>query len=453
MAKPKKEYICSVCKNTFTKWTGQCPNCKEWNTLEEVENTTKNSKLVKATPRKLKEIKTEITNRVISGIEEFDRVVGGGIVEDSIIILSAPPGTGKSTLCMMLADKMIGLGKITVYASGEESASQLKNRANRLKLKHIEDIYISDTTSMDEVISLVNEVDADFIIVDSIQTFTLNEFLPSRAGNPTQVMECASVLQDLAKRSSKPRMIIIIGQMNKEDELVGTRALEHLVDTTLILDGDSDESFRMLFAKKNRFGDTGETGFFQMTETGLLSVENPSEFFLTERTTPVNGTALTVLKEGSRPIVIEIESLVTQSFTPYPSRISEAIKKDQLNVLLSILEQHCKMNFFNKNVVIKTQNNIKLKNSDTNLATLMTIASSYYKKPIPLNTVYLSDVGLTGELKKIPNIEMRLKELDRMGYKTAYISKNSNISLLKLKHLKVKQLNTISEVLKDTFDI
>lgn len=452
MAKAKKLYICNSCKSHFSKWTGQCPNCKEWNTLEEVENTKSSSGGTIATLKKLKEVKSEITSRVISGIEEFDRVVGGGMVEDSIIILSAPPGTGKSTLCMMLADKMLGLGKITVYASGEESASQLKNRAIRLDLKNIDDMYISETTCLDSVLILINEVDADFIIVDSIQTFTLNEFLPSRAGNPTQVMECASALQDLAKRSHKPRIVIIIGQMNKEDELVGTRALEHLVDTTLILDGESDESFRMLFTKKNRFGDTGETGFFQMTEKGLLSVDNPSEFFLTERTTPMTGTALTVLKEGSRPIVIEIESLVTQSFTPYPSRISEAMKKDQLNVLLSILEQHCKMNFFNKNVVIKTQNNMKLKSSDTNLAILMTIASSYYKKAIPLNTVFLSDVGLTGELKKIPNLEIRLKELDRMGYETVYISKNSNITSLKLKHLKVKQVNTIAEVLTDVFN-
>lgn len=452
--KNKTQYKCSSCGSVTSKWSGQCPHCKEWNTLEEFEDiiigkTTKIKSASTSKVVKMKDVNISDNNRIKCGISEFDRVVGGGLVDDSVTIMTAPPGTGKSTLCLTLCDEMINQGKTVLYASGEESASQLKSRALRMKLKNIDDIYLSESPCLDDVISSINQVDADFIIVDSIQTFFLTDFLPSRAGNPTQVMECASTLQTIAKHSSKPRMVIIIGQMNKDDELVGHRSLEHLVDTVLVMDGNKDDSFRMLFASKNRFGDTGEIGFFQMTEVGLLPVDNPSEYFLTERDNPVMGTALTVLKEGSRPIIIEIESLVTRTFTSYPMRISEVINKDRLNVLISILEQHCKMNFFDKNVVINTQNNIKLRSSDTNLATIMTIASSYYKKPLPLNSVFLADVGLTGELKKIPNIEMRLKELDRMGYKEVYVSKNTNIQQNNYKSITVKPFNLISEVLND----
>lgn len=318
-----------------------------------------------------------------------------------------------------------------------------------MNLSNMDDIYLSDTPCMNHVADDIIAVDADFVVVDSIQTFFINEFLPSRAGNPTQVMECASLLQTLAKRSSKPRMIMIIGQMNKDDELVGHRALEHLVDTVLIMDGNTDESFRMLFASKNRFGDTGEIGFFQMCGNGLLPVDNPSQYFLTERTSPVIGTALTVLKEGSRPIIIEVESLVTRSFTSFPTRISEVISKDRMNVLLSVLEQHCRMNFFDKNVAINTQNSLRLRTGEVNLAIIMTIVSSYYKKPIPLGTVFLADVGLTGELKKLPNIEMRLKELERMGYGNVYVSDSTNIQTNSFKSIHIKKFHLVSEVLDD----
>lgn len=454
MAKNKIKYRCGNCSGVFGKWSGQCPSCKQWNTMEEYEEiaTTPSSiqkKSSKSTAKIMKDIVIGEQVRVMTGIGEFDRVVGGGLVNDSITILTAPPGTGKSTLCLSICDKMIENDKTVLYASGEESAQQLKSRAIRMKLQHIDSLYVTDTPCMDDVINAVLSCDADVVIADSIQAFYLNDFLPSRAGNPTQVMECANILQMAAKRSSKPRIVIIIGQMNKDDELVGHRALEHLVDTVLIMDGNTDDSFRMLFANKNRFGDTGEIGFFQMTTEGLISVLNPSEYFLTERDNPVVGTALSVLKEGSRPIIIEVESLVTRSFTSYPTRISEVISKDRMNVMLSILEQHCKMNFFDKNVAVNTQNNIRLRSGDVNLAILMTIASSYYKTTIPLGTVFLADVGLTGELKKIPNIEMRIKELERMGYKTVYVSKNTQVDSKLFKTITIKRKNLLSEVIAD----
>jgi DNA repair protein RadA/Sms len=219
-----------------------------------------------------------------------------------------------------------------------------------------------------------------------------------------------------------------------------------MVDTVLMLEGDSNDTFRILYTTKNRFGDTGETGFFQMTERGMMEVNNPSEFFLTARSEPVIGTSLTVLKEGSRPIVVEIESLVTRSFTAYPSRITETMSRDRINVLIAILEQHCGMTFIDKNVIINAQNNLKLKKSDTSLATLMSICSSYYKKPLPFNSVYLADVGLTGELKKIPNMDVRLKELDRMGYGNVYVAKDTQIG--QYKNINVVKCNKIYDVLR-----
>ena len=455
MAKPKTTYKCTACGGVVTRWSGQCPHCSEWNTIEEyVEPIGTPAKVaaVKAqkanvTALKLRDVKAQETNRIITEVSEFDRVVGGGLVNDSMTIIAGVPGCGKSTILLLICDKMLSLGKTVVYASGEESASQIKARSERLQLSHIDDMYISDTTCMNDVLALINQVNADFVIADSINTFTLNEHLPSRAGSPTQTVECASALQDCAKRSSKPRAIILVGQVNKDDELMGMRSLEHMVDTVLMLEGDSHETFRILYTSKNRFGDTGETGFFQMTEKGMEEVRNPSEFFLTARSESIIGAALTVLREGSRPIVVEIESLVTRSFTSFPSRITETMSKDRLNVLISILEQHCGMSFIDKNVIINAQNNLKLKKSDTSLATLMSICSSYYQKPLPFNSVYLADVGLTGELKKIPNIDVRLKELDRMGYGDVYVAKDTNVG--QYKNIRVVKCDKISDVLRN----
>lgn len=452
MGKAKTQYICTKCGGSFGKWSGQCPSCREWNTLVETECTDRNPVSAKRNGTssgalKMKDVKIDERNRVMTGIDEFDRVVGGGLVDDSVTILTAPPGTGKSTLCLSICDRAAVFGLSVLYASGEESATQLKSRAVRMKLDGADDIYVSDVSCMNDVIESARRIDADLIIADSIQSFYLEDFLPSRAGNPVQVLECANALHALAKRSSKPRMVIIIGQMNKDDVLAGHRALEHLVDTVLIMDGDADDVFRMLFASKNRFGNTGEIGFFQMSEAGLLSVENPSEYFLTEREVPIMGTALTVLKEGSRPIIIEVESLVTKSFTSYPMRISEAVNRDRLNVLLSILEQHCGMNFYDKNVTVNIPNNIRIRSGDANLATIMSIVSSYYKKPLPLNSVFLADVGLTGELKKVPNMEMRLRELDRMGYENVFVAKDACVEGNGFKSVKVCRFGVISEVL------
>lgn len=399
------------------------------------------------------EVTSSNSDRIITNINEFNRVMGGGIVKDSITIITAKPGAGKSTLLLQVADDVSSKGHKVVYASGEESDSQIKNRADRILNKINNNIWIMSDTSLNNVIDSVIEVDPDLIIVDSIQTFTLDEYLPSRAGSPTQTMECANELLRIAKNNDRPRAVILVGQMNKNEEIAGLRSLEHLVDTVLIIDGENEEELRALQSSKNRFGGTGEIGFFGMTETGMVSIDNPSEFFMTKREEgdAVSGSALTVVREGSRPIIVEVESLVSNSFTPFPSRIGENLGKDQLNTLVSILEQRGGINLFNKNVVIKITGGLRLREQAINLSVIMSIVSSVYNKGIPNDSVFIADVGLTGELKKVPSLEARIRELDRMGFKKVYVAKNAFNRPVKFSNIHVFEFKTLSEVIGHVF--
>ncbi|WP_458407259.1 DNA repair protein RadA [Anaerotignum sp.] len=450
--KVKTVYKCTNCGYKSPKWVGKCPDCGEWNTFEEAEETKSGVKMAKAVSKqpvsRLAEIQTGDDQRLLTGITEFDRVMGGGIVRDSVTIITSPPGGGKSTLSLMAAAALAKQGYKVLYASGEESDSQIKNRADRI-LKNIEqNIFILADTSMDRVLEAIVEVDPDLIILDSIQTFSLAEFLPSRAGNPTQTMECASALVQIAKNKKRPRAALMIGQMNKSDEIAGLRALEHLVDAVLVLEGEGADELRCLVATKNRFGSTGEMGFFTMTETGLASIDNPSEYFVTKRQKGdlVSGSALTVLKEGSRPVITEIESLVSASFTPYPSRISETMKKDTMNTLISILEQRGNLKLYDKNVVIKTTGGLYLKEQAANLAVLMSIASSVYDRPIPADWAFIADVGLTGELKRVPSMESRVKELDRMGFEKVFVPMGG-MRESHLEHIEVVEVRFLSQLM------
>ena len=280
-------YQCTSCGYQSPKWAGKCPDCGEWNTLAETAQVKGGAKAAKAAPKqpvsRLSEVETGSDQRLLTGIAEFDRVMGGGIVRDSVTIITSPPGGGKSTLSLMAASALAKQGFRVLYASGEESDSQIKNRADRILDTIAENIWIVADTSMDNVLDAIREIDPDLIILDSIQTFSLAEFLPSRAGNPTQTMECASALVAQAKNKSRPRAVLMIGQMNKSDEIAGLRALEHLVDAVLVLEGEGADELRCLVATKNRFGSTGEMGFFTMTEAGLASIENPSAYFVTKR--------------------------------------------------------------------------------------------------------------------------------------------------------------------------
>lgn len=460
--KSKIVYICSECKFEQPKWTGRCPNCGVWNSFLESEvlkktnsKSNSNNRITSTSKKaqKLSDIKVLNSDRIITDLHEFNRVVGGGIVRDSISILAARPGAGKSTLLLQVAHDISKKGFKVLYASGEESESQIKKRADRIIGECLEEnIWIYSDISLNNVLEVVKEVDPDFIIIDSIQTFVLEEY-SSRPGSPIQTMECANELLRIAKNINRPRAVIIVGQMTKEDELAGVRALEHLVDCVLMIEGDSLEELRSLVCSKNRFGSTGEVGFFSMTEKGMISIDNPSQFFMTKRDEKdeVFGSSLSVMKEGNRCIIVEIESLVSNSMAPYPSRISDCLKKDQLNTLISILEERGKIKLFDKNVVIKATGGIRLREQCVNLAVIISIVSSLKNKSIDNGYVFIGDVGLTGEIKRVPSMELRLKEVDRIGFSKVYVPEGENYKNFKFKNIEVKPFRYIYEVINDVF--
>ena len=458
MAKIKTSYVCKECGYKTPKWMGRCPECNNWNTFEETIEDTKSpsspSALKSRKPvRKLSEVTSSKSDRIVTSISEFDRVMGGGIVKDSITIITARPGAGKSTLLLQVADRIATKGYKVIYASGEESDSQIKNRADRILDKIHDNIWVMQETSMDNVSAAVNDIDPDLLIIDSIQTFTMESAMPARAGSPTQTMECANELLRIAKDDKRQRAVIIVGQMTKADELAGLRSLEHLVDTVLIIEADSDEELRGLVSSKNRFGSTGESGFFQMTEKGMESIDNPSEYFMTKRDAGevVSGSTLSVIKEGSRAIITEVESLVSKSFTPYPTRIGETLGKDKLNTLISILEERGGINLYDKNVIIKTIGGMRIKEQSINLAVIMSIVSSVKQQGIPSDVAFIADVGLTGELKKVPSLESRVKELARMGFRKVYVAKDSFPKGSGIKGIEISVMKTLNDVIRDVY--
>ena len=452
MAKIKKAYQCTNCGHSQGVWAGQCPSCKKWGSLVEIvvkEEKNQNIIFEENKAKKLKSIEVNKDLRIKSSYKEFDRVMGDGLIRDSVSILTARPGAGKSTLLLQLSKSYADMGLKVLYVSGEESESQIKSRADRIMAKLPENVWILSTNSMDQAISEIKKIDADIVFLDSIQTFSLREF-DNKQGSPTQTIEVANKAVEIAKDPKKKRAIIMIGHMTKTNEMAGLRTLEHLVDTVLILDGESDEDLRVLTTSKNRFGRTGEIGLFSMTEDGLLEISNPSQYFISQRDNDVEGSAIAVTKEGSRLLEVEIESLVSKSFLPYPQRIGDSLRKDELNTLISILQERAGLNLFDYNVIIKTTGGLKLSEPSVNLAIMVSIASSFLKKSVSDKTVFIAEVGLTGELKKVPQIRQRLKELERLGYEKCFIAKNS-LDSSEFKSLKVIELANIREVLEALF--
>lgn len=452
MAKIKKAYQCTNCGHSQGVWAGQCPSCKKWGSLVEVvvkEEKNQNIIFEENKAKKLKSIEVNKDLRIKSSYKEFDRVMGDGLIRDSVSILTARPGAGKSTLLLQLSKSYADIGLKVLYVSGEESESQIKSRADRIMAKLPENVWILSTNSMDQAISEIKKIDADIVFLDSIQTFSLREF-DNKQGSPTQTIEVANKAVEIAKDPKKKRAIIMIGHMTKANEMAGLRTLEHLVDTVLILDGESDEDLRVLTTSKNRFGRTGEIGLFSMTEDGLLEISNPSQYFISQRDNDVEGSAIAVTKEASRLLEVEIESLVSKSFLPYPQRIGDSLRKDELNTLISILQERAGLNLFDYNVIIKTTGGLKLSEPSVNLAIMVSIASSFLKKSVSDKTVFIAEVGLTGELKKVPQIRQRLKELERLGYEKCFIAKNS-LDISEFKSLKVIELANIREVLEVLF--
>ncbi len=459
MPKSTTQHRCEECGYIETKWFGKCPACGEWNTAieepvpskQETGGIGRNGLINSKKPSKMKDIAVDKKNRLVTQIDEFDRVMGGGIVRDSVTVLSSPPGMGKSTLLGILANQIGLLGYTVLYISGEESDSQIKSRADRTCNNISDNLWVVTETCMEKIEEYIKEINPTVIICDSLQTMYLASIPTSRPGSPTQTNEVAYKLIQIAKNPLNPRIVLSTSQMTKDDELRGDRTLEHAVDVVLYLEGDRTGQLRILRSNgKNRYGNSSESGLFLLNEEGMVELKNPSDFFTTTREAPVSGSALSITREGSRNFVTEIESLVSKSYFGFPSRKAVGVKKDILEILVEILEQRAGLNFYDKNVTVMSTGGLRLTETAVNLGICMSIASSYYKQALPERTVFIGEVGLTGEIKTVPNVESRVKELARMGFAKVFIPKGNLKNTIN--GIEVVEVKTVREIIGIIFD-
>jgi DNA repair protein RadA/Sms len=438
MAKTKIQFECSACGHLSPKWLGLCPACGEWHTFEEkVAEKKKSSKKHKvdisdngeAEAVALKDVRQSKEERVSTNLSEFDRVLGGGIVDGSFLLLGGDPGIGKSTLMLQVAQKCPNL-KI-LYIAGEESASQIKQRADRIGMSG-DNLLIYNNTDIQNVISQARKIKPDLLVVDSIQTVFSSE-LSSLPGSVQQIRECSAMFQQIAKKEGITTLMI--GHVTKEGDIAGPRILEHMVDTVLHFEGDQSQLHRLLRGVKNRFGPANEVGVFEMRDTGLHEVNNPSDLFLAEMNSSVSGNCVTCVMEGSRPILIEIQALVTPSNYSTPQRTASGFDQRRLSLLIAVLEKRAAMSFAGQDVYLNIAGGLKINDTAADLAVVAALASSLKDKPIPEKSLYIGEVGLGGEVRRIPFLKQRLSEAEKMGFKQAVlpVSKTAGTSKMKLK--------------------
>ncbi|MCL5795473.1 MAG: DNA repair protein RadA [Patescibacteria group bacterium] len=414
MSKDKSVFVCSQCGGEHLQWQGRCQFCGEWNTLKELR--TKNEKLKTkdhfdkgpAEIVKLDQVKLKDFSRVKTGIGEFDRVLGAGIVPGSVILLGGDPGIGKSTILLQLADKI----KNTLYVSGEESAEQIKLRAERLGIKNPEFSLFTET-DISEIVSKLTANSYKLIIIDSIQTMYVSDY-PSTPGSLVQVRESALRLQQAAKALHIP--IILVGHMTKGGEVAGPKTLEHLVDVVLYLEGERYHDSRVLRGAKNRFGATDEIGIFEMGEKGMQEVKNPSKIFLEERATNVAGSVVTATMEGTRPLLVEIQALCTPTSFGYPKRTASGFDLNRLNLLAAVLMKRAGLNLSTQDIYLNIAGGFKLKDPGIDLAVCAAIASAFKNKPINGKLCLFGEVGLSGEIRRVRFSEKRNQEAKRLGF-------------------------------------
>jgi DNA repair protein RadA/Sms len=419
-------YQCSNCQATTTKWSGQCLECKSWNTLiEDVINVGKKDKISKTPrllkiekPSKLSEIKDE-NNKFSSGITEFDRVIGKGVLPGSVTLLSGEPGIGKSTLTLQIASN-ISKTKETLIVSGEESINQIASRAKRLK-SNAENLGIINEFNLENILQIIKNSKAEFVIIDSIQVIS-SEDVESKAGSISQVRFCAEKLVEIAK--TQKIAILLIGHVNKSGNLAGPRVLEHLVDTVMHLEGDRYQELRMLRCVKNRFGSCNEVGVFQMTENGMETVENPSKQFLKDRPKEAVGSIITPIIEGSRPFLVEIQALVSKTHFGYPKRTANGFDLNRLQIITAVLEKYAKLPLQDKDIFINVIGGLKTNEPAADLAVTAAILSSLYQKAIPTNFISFGEIGLSGEIRRVTHQEKRLKECSNLGLTNIISPKN-----------------------------
>ena len=428
MAKaPKTAYVCNDCGAEFSRWQGQCSACKAWNTISEVRvisasNSTKNDRFsgyageTRAKIQTLSEISLQETPRFTSGFKELDRVLGGGIVPGSAILIGGHPGAGKSTLLLQV---MCGLAKnmTALYVTGEESLQQVAMRANRLNLP-TDKLNMLSETSVEQICNLADQLKPQIIVVDSIQVMHLSD-IQSSPGSVAQVRECASFLTRYAK--TRQVAIIMVGHVTKDGTLAGPKVLEHAIDCSLLLEGEADSRFRTLRSHKNRFGAVNELGVFGMTEQGLREVKNPSAIFLSRGDEQTPGSSVMVLWEGTRPLLVEIQALVDHSMLANPRRVAVGLEQNRLALLLAVLHRHGGLQMSDQDVFVNVVGGVKVGETGADLALLLALVSSFRNRPLPQDLVVFGEVGLAGEIRPVTSGQERISEAAKHGFKRAIV--------------------------------
>ena len=455
MAKNKTQYFCKNCGAQSAQWIGRCPSCGGWNTFEEEvvvrdEAPAKGrSRAVtaKSTPKPIDEVSLQQLPRIPSTFGEFDRVLGGGIVAGSIVLLGGEPGIGKSTLLLQMALNIRG-GKI-LYVSGEESEAQLKMRAARLSDRKAPDCYVLTETGTQEIFRHIEELHPDILIVDSIQTMQ-SSLLDSAAGSISQLKECAAEFQHLAKTTGIP--VFLIGHITKDGSLAGPKILEHIVDTVLQFEGDQHYGYRIVRCIKNRFGSTSEMGIFEMTQEGLREILNPSEILLSQQEESYSGNAVASILEGNRPMMIETQALVSSAVYGVPQRSATGYDIRRMNMLLAVLEKRCRFKLGAKDVFLNIAGGVRVDDPAINLAIVAAILSSAIDIPIDAKTCFAGEMGLSGEVRPVTRIAQRIAEADKLGFNRMFVSKYNlkgvNTSGYKIKVIPVVK---VEEVMRQLF--
>ena len=448
MAKPKIQYVCSSCGAKAPQLIGRCPVCGEWGTYEEetmVETTTKRGVITRgAQPQRIHEVQAQEEMRIDMQSSELNRVLGGGLVPGSMVLLGGEPGIGKSTLALQVLMKMGK--KRTLYASGEESAKQLKLRAERLSGSP-DNLYIMAETSLERILDSVTELQPDVVVVDSIQTIG-TEAVEASVGSLTQVKECAARILQYAKEKNVP--FIIVGHINKEGSLAGPTVLEHIVDTVLQFEGDQHYVYRILRAQKNRFGSTSELGIFEMQQDGLREVTNPSELLLSNNRDGLSGIAIAAAVEGVRPLLIEVQALVASAAYGTPQRSSTGFDARRLNMLLAVLEKRVGFKLLQKDVFVNIAGGLRVNDPAIDMAVLAAVLSSNMDIALDEQTCITGEVGLAGEIRPVNRIDQRIREAEKLGFKTIIVPRGQKYNTQNL-NIQVVEISRVVDAFKFLF--
>ncbi len=444
--KSKTSFFCTECGNETAKWSGKCPACGAWNTLVESERTKGGSaarpaSVRRAAPKRMDEVDTQEEARFLTGISELDGVLGGGAVRGSMVLIGGAPGIGKSTLLMQMCGQLTG--EKILYVSGEESQRQLKMRAQRLGVGS-GDLFVLPETRLEEILDCAESLEPDIMIVDSVQTL-YNSELSSAPGSVSQVRECTMAIMQMSK--SRNITAFVVGHINKDGAIAGPKVLEHMVDCVLYFEGERTLSHRILRAAKNRFGSTNEIGVFEMLDTGLRGVENPSEMLLSGRPIDIPGTCVACVMEGSRPILAEIQALVTPSSYSAPRRNSNSIDYNRSYLLMAVIEKRGGLSVASSDMYLNVIGGLELDEPAADLATVLAIASSHLDRPVGSDVVAIGEIGLTGEVRSVNSLEQRLKEVARLGFKRCVVPAHVRGELRAPEGLKLLPVRNVREAI------